>query len=252
MTALIKAELLKLRTVRMTPWLVATCLCLVALDCVAIVATASPGRGPGHVHDPRLFVEGIGGAGVGEIVLLVLGVLIITQESRFRTDVTSFLVTPKRGDVVFAKLVAVAISGAVIGVLSVIVVIPLSALLVSLKGGDVVWGPEIAQVSLAVVLVMLLYGPIGVALGALIRNQIGAIAGSLAWLLVVEQILVALFPSVGRWTPSGASTGVLQLGSISTTRGHMLAPLGAALLLSAYAACVAVIASRSTVRRDIT
>ena len=62
MTALIAAELLKLKTIRVTWWMLATCLFLVGLDCLAIVATASPGYGPGQVHDPHLFALGIGGA----------------------------------------------------------------------------------------------------------------------------------------------------------------------------------------------
>jgi hypothetical protein len=252
MTALIRAELLKLRTVRMTTWLLVTCLCLVALDCLAIVATAAPGYGPGEVHDPHLFALGIGAAGVGEVVLLVLGILCVTQEFRFRTDTASFLVTPRRGLVVVAKLVAVALTGAVFAAASIALVIPLSMMLVSMKGGTLVWDREVVEIPLGVMLVLLLYGPIGIAIGALVRNQIGAIAGSLAWLFVVEQILIALFPAVGRWTPGGATTGVLQLGQIATTRGDMLPAWPAALLLAAYAGVIAFVGTRSTLRRDIT
>jgi ABC-2 type transport system permease protein len=251
MSALIRAELLKLRTIRMTPWLLATCLLLVGLDCLAIVATAGPGQGPGHVEDPHLFSLGAGAAVAGELIVLVLGILMITQETRFRTDTAAYLVTPQRGRLVAAKLVAVALAGAVFGVLSVVLVIPLSALLVVLKGGKVVWGPEIAQIALGAVLLMVLYGLIGVALGSLVRNQIAAIAGSLVWLMVVEQILIPLYPAIGRWTLSGASVAVVQLGSV-TTQGSLLPVWGAAALLAAYAAVVTWVATRSTLARDIT
>lgn len=251
MNALIRAELLKLRTIRMTPWLLATCLVLVSLDCLAIVATAGPGKGPGHIDDPHLFALGVGGAGIGEIVVLILGILSITQESRFRTDTASYLVTPRRGAILVAKLIGVALCGAVFGVLSVLLVIPLSLMLVTLKGGTVVWGPEIGEVALGAVLIMVLYGLIGVAVGALVHNQIAAIAGSLAWLMVVEQIVIPLYPAIGRWTLGGASAAVLQLGSV-TTRGSLLPVWAAAALLAAYAAAVAWVATRSTLTRDIT
>jgi len=184
--------------------------------------------------------------------VLVLGIMSITQESRFRTDTASCLVTPRRGAIVVAKLVGVAVCGAVFAVLSVVVVIPLSALLVVLKGGTVVWGPEIGEVALGAVLVMVLYALIGVAVGAVVHNQIAAIAGSLAWLLVVEQIILPLYPAIGRWTLGGASAALVQLGSVTTTRGSLLPVWGAAALLAAYAAAVAWVATRSTLTRDIT
>jgi ABC-2 type transport system permease protein len=201
---------------------------------------------------PHLIALGIGAGGVGEVVLLVFGIMSITQEFRFRTDTASFLVTPRRGQLVAAKLVAVALSGAVFAALSIALVVPLSMILVTMKGGTVIWDRQVAQVLVAILLVLMLYGPIGIAVGALVRNQIGAIAGSLVWLMVVEQILIALFPGIGRWTPGGATTGVLQLGRIATSRGDMLPAWGAALLLAAYAGLTAHIGTHWTLRRDIT
>ena len=184
--------------------------------------------------------------------MLVFGIMSITQEFRFRTDTASFLVTPRRGQLIAAKLVAVALSGAVFAALSAALVVPLSMMLVTAKGGTVIWDRQVAEVLVAIVLVMMLYGPMGIAVGALVRNQIGAIAGSLVWLMVVEQILIALFPGIGRWTPGGATTGVLQLGQVATTRGDMLPAWGAALLLAAYAGLTAVVGTHWTLRRDIT
>lgn len=49
-------------------------------------------------------------------------------------------------------------------------------------------------------LVISLYGPLGVAAGALVRSQIPAVVGALVYLLVAEHLLVAVLPTVGRWT----------------------------------------------------
>ena len=82
------------------------------------------------------------------------------------------------------------------------------------------------------------------------RNQVAAVVGSLAYLFVVEQLLVALRPGVGRWLPGGANAAVLQLGDVATTRGDLLPPWGGALLLVAYAVVLSVLAARLTLRRD--
>ncbi|MBC7373823.1 MAG: ABC transporter permease, partial [Frankiales bacterium] len=86
----------------------------------------------------------------------------------------------------------------------------------------------------------------------LVRNQIAAVVGSLAWIFVVEQLLVALLPAVGRWTPGGASSAVLQLGDLASTRGDLLPVWGGALLLVAYAVVLSVLAAQFTLRRDLT
>ena len=46
-----------------------------------------------------------------------------------------------------------------------------------------------------------LWGAIGVGLGTIVRNQVGAIIGLLAWGFVVENLLFAFVPSVGRFAP---------------------------------------------------
>ncbi len=93
---------------------------------------------------------------------------------------------------------------------------------------------------------------IGVGVGALVRNQIAAVVAALAWTFVVEQLLVALWPEVGRWTPGGAASAVLQLGDLATTRGDLLPVWGGALLLVAYAVVLSVVGARVTLERDLT
>ena len=51
-----------------------------------------------------------------------------------------------------------------------------------------------------------LWGAIGVGLGAIVRSQVGAIIGLLAWGFVVENLLFAFVPSVGRFAPATPRT----------------------------------------------
>lgn len=252
MTALVRAELLKLRTVRLPLWLLLTTLLLVVLGVLATILTAGIEGAPLQRDDPELLARAVASASGGNVVVLVLGILVLTQEFRFGTATPSFLVTPKRGRVLVAKLVAISLTGLLFAVASAVLAVGLSAAVLQLRGDEAAWGSTVLEVLVGVVLVMVLYGPIGIAVGALVRNQIAAVVGALAWVFIVEQLLVALLPEVGRWTPGGASSAILQLGDVATTRGELLPVWGGALLLVAYAAVLSVLATRLTLRRDLT
>lgn len=252
MTALVRAELLKLRTVQLPLWLLVTTLALVALSVCATVLTAGLEGAPLELDDPELLARGTASASGGNILLIVLGILMLTQEFRFGTATPSFLTTPKRGQVVIAKLIAVSLAGAVFAALSAVLAVVLSYALIGIRGGDAVMDRTVVEVLAGVFLVLLLYGPIGIGVGALIRNQIAAVVVALAWVFIAEQLLVALLPEVGRWTPGGGTAAVLQLGDLATTRGDLLPVWGGALLLLAYAVVLSVVGARVTLRRDLT
>ena len=252
MTALVRAELLKLRTVQLPLWLLVTTLALVALSVCATVLTAGLEGAPLQLDDPELLARGTASASGGNILLIVLGILMLTQEFRFGTATPSFLTTPKRGRVVVAKLIAVSLAGAVFAALSAVLALLLSFVLIGIRGGEAVLDRTVVEVLAGVFLVLLLYGPIGIGVGALIRNQIAAVVVALAWVFIAEQLLVALLPEVGRWTPGGGTASVLQLGDLATTRGDLLPVWGGALLLVGYAVVLSVVGARVTLRRDLT
>ena len=253
MTALVRAELLKLRTVRLRVWLLVTTLALVALSVCAAVLTAGLEGAPLQLDDPALLARSVASASGGNVLLVVLGILMLTQEFRFGTATPSFLTTPRRARVVLAKLIAVSLTGAVFAALSVLLALALSYALIAVRGGEAVFDRGVVEVLAAVFLVLVLYGPIGVGVGALVRNQIAAVVTTLAWVFVIEQLLVALLPEVGRWTPGGATAAVLQLGDIATVgRGELLPVWSGALLLVGYALVLSVAGARWTLRRDLT
>jgi len=252
MSALVRAELLKLRTVALPFWLLLTTLGFVLLSVVATVLTAGMAGSPFQRDDPQLLARAVASASAGNVIVLVLGILALTQEFRFGTATPSFLVTPRRGAVLAAKLGAVALVGLVFAIVSIVFALGVSWLLITLRGDRPVFDATVVEVLLGVGLVLALYGPIGVGVGALVRNQIAAVVAALAWTFIAEQLLVGLLPEVGRWTPGGASAAVLQLGDAATTRGDLLPVWGGALLLAAYAVVLSVVAARVTLRRDLT
>ena len=170
-------------------------------------------------------------------------------------SVTAFLGPNGAGKtttVLVGKALALAVAGLVFAAATITLDVVLSVVLIVARGANLNWSAEVAEVLAAMVLVMALAGPIGVAVGALVRNQIAAVVGALVWLLVAEQLLVALLPSIGRWTLGGATAGLLQLGREATTHGALLPAWAGGLVLLAYATVIGLLASVVTLRRDLT
>jgi hypothetical protein len=92
---------------------------------------------------------------------------------------------------------------------------------------------------------------IGVALGAVVRHQIAAVVGVLVWMTVIEQVIIAALPALGRWMPGGATMSVLQQGTANGLDGDLLPPaLGGAVLL-AYTAMAITLAVVVTPKSDV-
>lgn len=250
---LVRAELLRMRTVRMTGWLVAAVL---GMTVVIVLGTVPTEHGPKpdiSLDDPRMLARCAGvSIAFTAVIALVFGILTATQELRFGMTTSVYLVTPRRSRVLLAKLVAVALVGLVLALAVLALALALGALVIGLRDGNVTWSGELPQVVVGGLAVMMLYAVLGVAIGALVRNQIVAVVGSLVWLLLVEQLVVQLLSQIGRWTPSGAGLAVLQLGSSATTSGELLAPWLGALVFALYAVAITGWAAAVTPRRDVT
>ena len=252
MSALVRAELLKLRTVALPYWLLVTTLAFVLLGVLATLLTAGLEGAPLQRDDPQLLARAVASASGGNIIVLVLGILALTQEFRFGTATPSFLVTPRRGAVLAAKLLSTVLTGLLFAVVSLVFALGVSWLVITVRGDALRFDATVVEVMLGVGLVLALYGPIGVAVGALVRNQIAAVVAALAWTFIVEQLVVALWPEVGKWLPGGAASAVLQLGDVATTRGDLLPVWGGALVLIGYAVVLSVVGAMVTLRRDLT
>ena len=115
MNALIRAELLKLRTTRMLPWLVLATLLLVVVTIAANVSSADADDPALPLNDPALLGQVIGiSFGIPQVLMTVLGALAFTQEVRYGSITSTFLVEPRRSRILVAKAVALVLVGVVI------------------------------------------------------------------------------------------------------------------------------------------
>lgn len=247
----VSAELLKLTSTRLWLGLLAFLLVYVGIGVVAtILAPEQPG-----VTIPRLSSEAgmrnlFAQAGGAYIFAIIVGALGMTQEIRHQTLTATLLAQPHRNRVMVTKMGAYAIVGACYGAVGVVVGYALALALLPLKEHAAIPTTALWQIAGGAVLSCALFAVLGVAVGALVRNQIAAIFGILVWVLLIEALLVQLLPKVGKWLPGGAVNGILQTTGINNT--PYLPVWGATLLLLGYTVLFGAVAAATTNRRDVT
>jgi len=243
MNDLVAAELLKLRTTRLLLWLIPSS---VALSAAAVIGTVIA------EDDARRLITDDGVervfsvAGTGAIVVLVAGILISAGEYRHGTAADTFLTTPRRERVLVAKLAVGGLLGLAVGAVTAIVSVGLAAVLYALDGVTFPIGDAAVWLTLAgTLLYTALFAVLGVAVGALLRNQVLAVATSLAWLAIIEHTLVNLVASIGRWLPAAAGQAIVR----TPLDGLLSAPVGVAVLCG-YAIAASLAALRVAETRD--
>ncbi|MFI6317890.1 ABC transporter permease [Nonomuraea sp. NPDC050556] len=257
---LVRAELQKLFTTRLWWVMMLSMLAYAGLSLgvfIAFAGQAGQGGGPAlPSRDSLDFQRVIWGSGLsGAIFPMILGIVMMTSEYRYQTITTTFLTTPRRERVVAAKLGA----GVLVGLLFGIAVMLLTALAVipavQLSGGSFAFtDPYVLRATGAVPAALALYTLFGIGLGALIRNQIGAILAAVGWVFIVEALLTAIPPlqPVGKWTPGGAANSLLATIDVGFGASRLLPAWAGALVLAGYALVFAAVASMTTIRRDVT
>jgi ABC-type transport system involved in multi-copper enzyme maturation permease subunit len=244
MRSLLAAEFLKLRTVR-TAWvLLGTVAAITALSVAAAVAGVGSGRFDLESDEGVRAVLHV--AGSGAIFVLMLGVIITAGEYRQNTAVDTFLTTPRRSRVLTAKLVTALSAGVVFGGVATSVAIATASLAYHFKGLTLPLGTGLAwQILFGAVVYAALFGGLGASIGSLIRNQVVAIIGTIAVIIVAEPMVFVISPTVGRWLPAALGRAV-----VSDPGGDFLEPTTAGIMLFLYVAVIMAFASRIERRRD--
>lgn len=183
------------------------------------------------------------------ILFLILGIIGMTQEYRHRTATPTFLTTPRRYQVVAAKLIAYAL----VSVLFALVVVAVNYVVVAIHAGARGAAPSLNAENVEVLgssaLALVIYAVIGVGLGALLRNQVGAIVGGLVYLFVVEPVIRSIPATSGayKWMPGGG----LEALTATFEGPELLGAWQGALLLLGYGLLAALLGTLLAVRRDV-
>ncbi len=262
MRALLAAEWRKVTTTKMLWVLGLIAIGYSAMQTVMLTLIAS-GKLPGVpaqgelLLDPDYITTLLSQAGTAATFVLILGIIAMTGEFRHMTITSTFLAAPRRSRVLVAKMLLYGLLGAALAVITMTVV--LIAAIASLAPFE--HAPITVSVFTTVlagaVIGMTLYAILGVSIGSVITNQVAAIVTALLWVLLVEALVGLAFPSVARWLPRGALNSAMNVGLTTDVSGGMtqadnLPAWGGVLVLLAYAVVFAALASRTTLRRDIT
>ena len=197
----------------------------------------------------QLMVLGLGGL-LSSLFAALFGALTFTSEVRHGTIRPTFLATPRRDRVVAAKGLVSVLIGAVLGLLGAAVATLVGVMAMEARGVAVLLdGGDITQLVVGAAGAAALSAAIGVGVGTVVRNQVPALIGICAWMLFVEGLLADAtggLGQIGRFLPGAAGTAMT-----GQDPERLLAPAGAVLVLTAYAAASVAIATLATTRRDV-
>jgi ABC-2 type transport system permease protein len=223
MSALLEAELLKLRTTRTFLALVGAAL---ALSLAVVVLTALIQDSFTEEDVRSLFTADFTG-----LFILLLGIVGMAGEWRHRTITSTILAAPDRLRLLAAKTLSYAVAGALLSLIVTVTIMLVGTLILSIRDQPTIGVSELADVLWRNLLVAALLGALGVGIGALVRNQIVAVVGVLVFSFVLEPAIVALASDVGQFGPLvGAPNGVLEVEAFGEDSSQ-LAPGIAALVL---------------------
>jgi ABC-2 type transport system permease protein len=202
MRVLLQAELLKLRTTR-TFLALATLAVGASLLLAGLVAILTEPTRESVLVD-------VFASDLSSLFIIVLAVVGITGEWRHRTITGALLAEPHRTRFLAAKTIAFAAAGLLMSLLVSLAVALLGFVILTARDLPLPGAGELAEHIGRGALIAALLGAFGVAIGALVRNQVVAIVALLLLALVVEPAVLALAPDVGRFGPIGALTTALS------------------------------------------
>ncbi|MGZ8783654.1 MAG: ABC transporter permease [Gaiellaceae bacterium] len=190
MIALIRAELMKVRTTR--GWW-AFLAVIVLLTGIAVAGQiGSAGEGERSTLDFQVSLAD--SVGITVILAIILGIMMITTEFRHGTTTPTFLAEPRRERVIAAKVVATTVVAIGFAILSLLVTLAIALPWLSIIGatshaGD---GEVVAQVAQAFFAVVM-WALMGIAIGTLVQSQVAALVGTLVWIFLGETLIWGLF-----------------------------------------------------------
>jgi ABC-2 type transport system permease protein len=245
---IVRTEFLKLRTTRLWWGLTLGLLGLSALGAILTLVFAGQEAGftlGDEAQQRSLF----GSAGFNSVFALVFGIIGMAGEYKQGTITPTFLASPRRWRVVLAKAVAYGFAGFLLGLISSLLVAVISYVGLAIKDIEVVMTTsEVIELFGGSTATATFYGVLGVAIGAVIPNQIAALIAALVEQLIAEPLLFNFFPEEARFLVGGASS----ILSGSPNVGATLSLWAAAGVLAAWCVALLSLGSLITERKDIT
>jgi hypothetical protein len=235
---LLRGELIKVRTTRTALGFGLAAVLLTLANVLLTILAGDP-----TTVDAKRGAMSFGG--VLSIVLLIYGVVGATGEFRHRTLAPAVLIAPDRVRLVVARMGAYGLSAALFGIAMGAAAFAIGVpLLANTHGADLA-GSDYASVGAGGLAAAILCAVLGVAVGTLVRNQVGAVVGIFVWVLILEPLAGVINRSLIKYTV-GISSGALGVGGNDDAT-----MLTAGLVLTAWVAVLAVAGTLVDRRREV-
>ena len=210
MTALIRGELIKTVSTRT---LLGYALTGVALAIANVMIVTQASGELDTVSDKQEAIAGL------PIIVLLFGLVGATGEYRHRTAAQAVLAAGQdRALLLLARAGAYALTGLAIGALMVAVALVLGLSLLPAHPGPGLGAHDVALVAAGSLLAAALSAIMGVAVGAVVRNQVAGVVGALILAFVVSPLIAVIDETAVEFTPFGAAfalAGDPQAGTLS-------------------------------------
>ena len=238
MIALVRGEMIKVRTTRTALGFgVAAVLLVLAVALITILA-----GDPLTVEQKR---DALNVGGALSVPLLLFGIVGATGEFRHRTIAPAVLISPHRGRLTFARLIAYVATAAAMGVAMVIVALAVGLPLLADQPGPELGTSDYVRVIGGGILTAALCAALGVAVGVLVRNQVAGVVGTLVWLLILEPLLPLIDDVLAKGSILGSAA---TLGGASSDE---VSWLGALLVLGVWTGVLMLAGLLVDSRRDV-
>ena len=238
------SELRKMRSTRTNLGLLAGMIGLTLLTVLINGFALSASELRSHDNQHTLLSAGTNGA----LFASLIGIMAITSEFRHGTIRPTFVVTPHRTRVIVAKVLASLVMGVAFGIVAIGLSFGAGYAVLAARGTPLALDTNHVLLLLLGTLAMTaLWAVLGVGFGALVKNQVFAVIGLIVWTGFIDNIIRAVVPDVGRFTPVGVSD--------SLTAGfadYLLTPIAGGLLLLGYVIAFVVAGALVVARRDVT
>lgn len=188
MKALVVAESLKFRTTR--AW-IGYLVAVVALTAIGAAGTVGTARDE-QLGTTQLSRDIVSSSLFAALIVFVIGILTVTTEWRHGTITRTFLVTPRRERVLVAKETWIVLLAAALGILAILLALAIAVPWLAFEGSSLELDGGVAGLAARVVGASVLWGALGIGVGAVVRSQTPAIVGAIIWILVVEALITAL------------------------------------------------------------
>jgi ABC-2 type transport system permease protein len=249
---LLRAEWRKVTSIRLSWGMLLGAMALAALGVVAQIASNGVRNNPALPLTAASTQRSIvASASSAYLFAVVIGIILITTEFRHFTSRPTFLIEPRRGRVIVAKMLIAALVGVIYGMVCAAAAVAIMVPWFSAKGVTIGWIDNGVLVSLlSAIAVIAIFAVVGIGVGVLVRNQIAAVIGALAYLFVVEPLIqiIPVIKDIYPYLPgaaAGALTGAGRPGVL------LLQPWQGGLVLLGWGVLFAGGGWILTIRRDI-